>query len=138
MSVTVPATSRVRVVGRDAWPPQPWSALLPTMSNVRSRHTWAMDLTEADPGASRADLPKPPGYTETHAQELDESKVAVRKVDQMQLKLKVTRLANAGLRWRFGVAAGRTRHATHAYLRACTCCVRRKRESSLGRPVRTL
>ena len=64
------------------------------MSNVRSRHPWAMDLTEADPGASRADLPKPPGYSDMHAQELDESKVAVRKVDQMQLKLKVRLTTN--------------------------------------------
>ena len=58
---------------------------------TRTRHAWAFDLTEAEPGTSKADLPKPPGFTEMHAQELDESKVAVRKVDMMQLKLKKAR-----------------------------------------------
>ena len=56
---------------------------------TRARHSWAMDFTEPESSVPRAELPKPPGYSEMHAQELDESKVAVRKVDMMQLKLKV-------------------------------------------------
>ena len=65
------------------------------MSSVRARHPWAIDFTEPDSGAQKFDLPKPPGYTELHAQDLDESKVAVRKVDQMSLKLKVRTRARA-------------------------------------------
>ena len=48
------------------------------------RHNWSLELTEGP-----SDLPKPPGYSEQHALESSESVVAARKVDQMQLKLKV-------------------------------------------------
>ena len=51
------------------------------------RHKWAIDLTETE--ATKTDLQKPPGYSEQHAQDADEKIVASRKVDQMQLKLKV-------------------------------------------------
>ena len=51
---------------------------------LMGRHNWSLELTEGP-----SDLPKPPGYSEQHALESSESVVAARKVDQMQLKLKV-------------------------------------------------
>ena len=52
------------------------------------RAAWAVDLSATELGSERAELPKPPGYSEQHMHEQDD-KVAVRKVDMMQLKLKV-------------------------------------------------
>merc|ERR1711971_148123 len=46
---------------------------------------WAVDLTEHDGG--RPDLPKPPGFAESSGHEQDD-RVAVKKGDQTQLKLK--------------------------------------------------
>ena len=47
---------------------------------------WALDFTDAD-GARPQDLPKPPGFSESSSHDADD-KVAVRKGDQTQLKLK--------------------------------------------------
>lgn len=52
------------------------------------RHKWAVDLTERDSSAPSFDLPKPPGYSDVHAGEEREDRIAARKVDQTQLKLK--------------------------------------------------
>ena len=41
------------------------------------------------PDLPKVEMPKPPGYSEYHAQELDDNKVAVKKIDMMALKLKV-------------------------------------------------
>lgn len=52
-----------------------------------------MDFTEPESSIGRAEMPKPPGYSEMHAADLDDTKVATKKVDQMSLKLKVKSVA---------------------------------------------
>ena len=97
------------------------------MSSARTRHPWAIDLTEPDVSAPKVEMPKPPGYSEYHAQELDDNKVAVKKIDMMALKLKV-----------------RARHFAHKTLRRRSrrlhhpTAHRRKQKRWPGHPARIL
>eukprot|EP00966_Prymnesium_polylepis_P251890 5823459-Prymnesium_polylepis.1 len=48
---------------------------------------WTMDLTESSAIIVADNLPKPPGYSESHGHESD-TQITNKKVDQTQLKLK--------------------------------------------------
>ena len=112
------------------------------MSGTRARHKWAMDFTEPEATVQQAQMPKPPGYSEMHAQDLDETKVATRKVDMLSMKLKVRARGCSRLRCTRAAPALRPHLALPSLTRAspvlCTPCVlRRKRGRSPGRPART-